>query len=103
MAKQARERLGLTAEQADCARIIAELTAVAGGISPTYAEICAEMGIGRSQVHWLVTQLEERGWLVRGPARSRSIRLLAVPEMPPEVEVELTDAGRAFLANAAVA
>lgn len=90
-------RLGLTPMQADCARVIAELTG-ADDVAPTYDEIANELGLSsRGRVAFLVDELCTRGWAIRGKGRSRSVRMLAVPELPPEPALELTETGRAAL------
>ncbi|MBP2303308.1 LexA family protein [Azospirillum picis] len=72
---------GLTPRQRDCLYAIAEMTR-ATGVCPTYAEIGAELGLVKSNVHRLVHGLRERGWVEVLPNRKRSIALLR------EVKVE---------------
>jgi SOS-response transcriptional repressor LexA len=94
------ERVGLTRDQADCARVIAELTALNGGASPSYREIMEEMGINsKSRISELVGDLEHRGWLVRNRSESRSLRMLAVPAPAAEYAYDVTAAGRAALSQ----
>ncbi len=58
------------------------LTAFAGladakGFAPSYEELRVAMGFrSRSQVHWIVMQLEERGHIRRAHKRARSLVLV---------------------------
>src|SRR6185369_13835275 len=67
----------LTALQKTCLEAIQDYQSAHGGISPSYADILARIGVGcKSQVHHLVTQLEERGFVRRIPNRARAIEVL---------------------------
>lgn len=67
--------IGLTQRQADCLRAIAELTRE--GVSPTYDEVGARIGItGKSSIARLIAALEERGALRRIPHRSRALEVV---------------------------
>lgn len=83
--------MGLTPDQADAARVLAEL-----GPDATLAEIARELDLSRTGAQQLLEGLEARGWL--GADRRR---LLAVPPPLPEPPaVTITPAGWAVLAAA---
>lgn len=102
---------GLTSAQADCARVIHALTDFLGN-SPSYAEAGVELGLASvSGVHRLVHGLIERGWIEAGPKasrfsvfdirRKRSLRLTRSPPPFNGSAVAITEAGRAYLEQAA--
>jgi hypothetical protein len=86
--------MGLTRDQADAARVLAEL-----GPSATVDQIAAELDVSRSAAQGLINGLEARGWLA---ADRRT--LLAVPPTPPEPEaLTITPAGwHALLAETGI-
>ena len=92
---------GLTPAQADCARVIAALTTFEGN-SPSYKKIAAELGIYQSQACGLVGRLIDRGWIAR-PARFawRALRLTRSPPPFDYGAIDVTEAGRAYLEQAA--
>lgn len=71
---------GLTVRQGECLRIIWEYQRAHQGITPSYDEICASMGLAsKSAVTRLVDALVERGRVTRLPNRSRAITIIANP------------------------
>ena len=89
----------LTPAMADCARVIAELTALEGR-PPSYDQIAAELCLNKSRVKDLVYALEERGWLERR-GWDRCWHLTREPPPLDVTPVEVTEAGRAHLEAAA--
>jgi len=54
-----------------------------GGVSPTFAECAAGIGVtARSGIHRLLCGLQERGLLRTLPNRSRAMEVLAPPAVP---------------------
>ena len=91
----------LTQRQLECARVIDELT-TALGRSPLVFEIAYELDVGPSNVIRLLKHLEERGWLQhRARNAVHAIRLTRQPPPLEDVEIEITEAGAAFLAEEA--
>lgn len=91
----------LTQRQLECARVIDELT-TALGRSPLVVEIAYELDVGPSNVIRLLKLLEERGWLQ--PRAGNAVHAIRLAHRPPpleEVDVEITAAGAAFLAEEA--
>jgi SOS-response transcriptional repressor LexA len=89
--------MSLTPTQADLARVIAELFR-AGGRPPLIVEMAREMDMSMRQVMWLLAKLEERGWITpRRRFAARSVHLCWPPPPLPEPEIEVTEAGRAYL------
>lgn len=87
----------LTRRQLDCARVIAELTHIAGR-PPSFDEIAVELAVNKSSAHRLVCGLEERGWLEpRRHGQKRALRLTQTVTLRPECEIEMTPEGRAYL------
>lgn len=75
---------GPTPTQRDCLLVVQELTAL-DGVAPTLDEIQRELGHpNRSNVHWLLCRLKERGWVDWVPAKARSIVVLRSVPMPDE-------------------
>jgi hypothetical protein len=71
---------GLTAQQMRCLRVIAEFMAERG-IPPTMRELASELGLAStSSVAHLLGSLQEAGAIVRDPLRSRTIRLVGLPD-----------------------
>jgi repressor LexA len=67
--------LGLTRRQHQLLNHIKAYAAE--GLSPSYDELCRDMGItGKGAISQLIHQLEERGLIERMPNRARSIRVL---------------------------
>jgi SOS-response transcriptional repressor LexA len=69
--------LGLTRRQAEALAFIAVFIAVQG-YSPSYAEICAGLGLSprsRAAAHALVHRLADRGALILARGRANSITL----------------------------
>lgn len=80
---------GLTPLQHDTLEAIKRLGK--GGICPSFGELSEDLGIAKSGVHRVLSQLEDRGMLRRLPNRARSIELLPTALGPPEL-VGLTSA-----------
>lgn len=67
--------IGMTNRQADCLRAIEDLTV--DGVSPTYDQIAAQIGVtAKSVVHRLVVGLERRGYLRRYPHRQQALEVI---------------------------
>lgn len=47
-----------------------------GDITPTYAEIAAALGIGKTSVHRVVHSLARRGFVETMPGKARSVRVV---------------------------
>jgi len=94
---------GLTPAQTDCARVIGALTDF-DGRSPTYDELRAELCLtSKGRVYILVQALVERGW-VKLPPYSLAPRALRLTRSPPPFNgnpIAITEAGRAYLEQAA--
>lgn len=78
--------VGLTPRQRDCLLIIQELTDKAGGVSPSYSEIQAELGLAsKSRVFDLIKALAMRGYVrfLVGHARSITILQRVLPSEEP--------------------
>lgn len=79
----------LTKRQKDCLLFIQDYQKRTGGVSPLYDEIKAGLSLAnKSNVHRLVSALEERGFLRRIPAAPRSIQIIRTapsgkPPPPP--------------------
>ena len=94
--------MSLTLKQLDCARVIAELTTVLGR-APSMSEIANELDALPGEAYRLVDGLAERGWLPqRAKDEARDLTLLHEPPPIEECRIELTDHGRAFLAEAGI-
>ena len=97
---------GLTAAQADCARVIGALTSFEGN-SPSYAEIAAELSLQSvGGVHRLVHGLIDRGWIKRPPRLGQmgNRRNLHLTRPPPPFDgnpIAITEAGREYLEDTA--
>ena len=88
---------GLTALQADCARVIAELTASAGR-SPSLAEIAVELDTTTPNVHRLVACLNARGWIEPyAPQAKRALKLTRQPPPLAPYDIALTPTGRRYV------
>ena len=69
--------------QADLLRFIAGYTEAHQGLSPSYREMAAGVGVASSSaVHRLLAGLEARGCVRRLPNRARAIELLTHPRVP---------------------
>lgn len=66
---------GLTHEQAKVLTFVRDFQAQHDGVSPTYDEIGAGTGRSKSNVHYLLRRLAERG-VVRFATRARSITIV---------------------------
>lgn len=68
------EKFGLTPKQAELLEFIEDCTE--NGCAPSYDEMALAMGVSsRSRIHWLVSQLEERGHVKKMYGRARSVVL----------------------------
>ncbi|HET6346330.1 MAG TPA: hypothetical protein VFH51_15455 [Myxococcota bacterium] len=68
----------LTARMKQCHDYIAAYAAAHDGLSPSFEEIGAALGLrSKSAVHRLISRLEERGKIVRVRHRARTIQLAA--------------------------
>lgn len=77
--------LPLTERQMICLRVIQDLTDAMGGLSPTLDQIGSRIGNVKSNVHRLIGQLVEAGYVQRFPNRDRGLRLLhRLPPTPNE-------------------
>lgn len=71
---------GLTKRQADCLLFIHAHQRENGGITPSYDEIAAGIGLAsKSGVNRLIDELVERGRISRIPARPRAITIISNP------------------------
>ena len=69
--------MSLTTRQSECLAFI-RATMASNGRAPSLQEICDELDLpSKSQVHTLLTALEERGAIRRLPNRARAIELLS--------------------------
>lgn len=69
---------GRTKRQQQALDFIFNYFAASGGISPSYSEIAAALGLkSKSQVHRLIGALADRGCIGHIPGRARSIVVLA--------------------------
>lgn len=67
--------IGMTKRQADCLRAIEDLTV--DGVSPTYDQIAARIGVTtKSVIHRLVVGLERRGHLRRHPHKQQALEVI---------------------------
>lgn len=79
----------MTKRQADCLRAIEDLTV--GGMSPSYDEIAARLGItSKGEVCRLVGALEQRGRIRRHRKRSRALEVMSAV-VPGQSKVEIAD------------
>lgn len=70
--------IGLTPKQNACLR---EINTYVGkhGVAPTFEELQTRLGLGsKSEVHRLMTALQERGAIRRIPGRARAVEVVAV-------------------------
>lgn len=71
------QKTNLTARQRDTLDFIRLYSEQNRGASPTFREIQAALNLSSvSRVGALIAGLEERGFIIRNPSRSRSIRVL---------------------------
>jgi DNA-binding MarR family transcriptional regulator len=67
-------RAGLTRRESEALSFIRAYVAASDGVSPSYAEIAAAIGLkAKSGVHRIVVRLEQRGHLRRLAGRARSL------------------------------
>lgn len=82
--------IGLTPRQLDAAQVLAEL-----GPRASLGDLARELGVGRNAAKQALLRLRERGWL------ADDLRTLLVPvTAPDDIDLEVTAAGRAYLAPA---
>lgn len=63
------------------------------GVSPSFEQLAGFVGVNKSSVHRLVTQLQRKGWITRLPHAARSIALIhRLAPAPGEAMVELLTA-----------
>lgn len=69
--------MGLTRRQAECLAAIRSYVA-AHGCSPSYSDLCRALDLrSKSDIHWLLLKLQERGYVQWTPRQGRSLRLTA--------------------------
>lgn len=73
---QGAEITGITHEQARVLNFVRQYQAKHNGVSPSYAEIGAEVGRSRGNVHDIVHRLQARGILSVPAKRARSITIV---------------------------
>ena len=79
--------MSLTPRQAAVLAFLRRYLAENGGVGPTFAEIGAATGIrAKSQVHYTLTALEDRGRIIRQPYRQRSLRIIEQKENEGEMD-----------------
>jgi SOS-response transcriptional repressor LexA len=72
-----------TQRQGDVLRFIAGYQEAHGGVSPSFEEIAAALGLkGKSCAHWMLDALEERGHVRRLRNRARAIEVLRPVSIP---------------------
>lgn len=72
-----------TPRQMDLLRFIAGYNLVHCGASPSYSEMMAGIKApSKSNVAWLLDQLEQRGHIIRSPYNPRGIRVTSQPTIP---------------------
>lgn len=77
------DRIGMTPVQRKALIFICEYCR-REGVSPTYTEIAAALGLAsKSGIHRVIVGLRERGWIVMTPSLNRSIRVLVAPDGLP--------------------
>jgi DNA-binding MarR family transcriptional regulator len=67
--------LPLTTKQAEFKALIARMTV--GDVPPTYEALASAAGIVKSQVHYMLRRLKERGHVEFEFGRARTIRIVA--------------------------
>lgn len=73
------DHVGLTALQFRCLTFIDD-TIAETGVAPSFEDMMARLGMkSKSEVHRLVTALEERGYIRRIAGRARAIQVLRLP------------------------
>lgn len=81
----------ITSRQHDALRFVAGYQEAHGGVSPSFDEIAAALGLrAKSSVSMLLTQLEERGWIRRIKRKARAIELVisvTIPRAPDNAPV----------------
>lgn len=78
----------ITPRQLECLQVICEWQDKVGR-SPSYSELASEMETGgKGAAHWLVVELEERGWVRTERQQRSSIEVLHRPPMPDFGEIE---------------
>lgn len=83
-------RASLTPRARDLLDYITEYTRNNRGVSPSYDQMAARLGLkSKNSVHRLIGQIEERGHITRLPHRSRSIAIRGVSEDDPELRKTL--------------
>lgn len=71
----------LTRKQSELLAFIAQYQEANGGVSPSFEEMMAEMGIvSKSGVHRVLSSLEERGFIERQFNRNRAITVIRLPK-----------------------
>jgi DNA-binding MarR family transcriptional regulator len=71
---KAMAKAGLTRRESEALSFIRAYSAAGEGVSPSYGEIAAAIGLkAKSGVHRIVVRLEERGHLRRLAGRARSL------------------------------
>ncbi len=78
----------LTPSQMLCMRLIQDYCDASGGVAPTLDQLKTGLGLkSKSGAHRLISGLVERGYIERGFARSRSLKILHRLPAPANVAV----------------
>lgn len=88
--------ISLTPAQADCVRIVGELTDALGR-PPSVREVAHELDRGAKSAFDLIERCRERGWIGEGMALRRRL------PVPPDCDVEITETGAAYCGAASAA
>ena len=87
-----RRGAGLTPRMAQLLRFIHADMAANGGVTPSYDDMAAALGIkSRSGISRMLGLLQERGYVDRRRYGNRSIRILALPNESPRPSVTAQD------------
>ena len=74
----------LTQNQAHALAYIVEYQSSHGGVSPSYDDMMAAVGLkSKGHLHAVMSQLESRGFVRRLYKRSRAIEVLRLATVPP--------------------
>ncbi len=78
--------IGMTQQQSRALAFVRDYTAERG-FAPSFTEIGSHIGSGKSNVHRIINELEERGCVQRIPGHARSIEVILrrTVELNPEI------------------
>lgn len=85
------ERCAMTRRQQQLLEFIKAFMEHSGGVSPSFNEMQAELGLrSKSGIHRILTSLEERGYIARHQrlARAISVRVMASPIVALERSIQ---------------